>query len=281
MQNILVIYHGGCDDGFGSAWLARKKFLGAGWPEANLEFVGATHQRPPPDCTDKIVAMLDFSYKRPDMLKLVEQSFSFTWLDHHKSAIEDMKDFVWRPQDKVVLDEKRSGIGITADYFGVPRTKFIDAIEDMDLWNLKLENTKEIAMARRSYPQDFETWDKISRPEKHHDLIAEGKHIQRYYDQRVAEFVANAYETIFDGWTVPVTNCPYAFISDVVNILAKGKPFAMGYYINGKELVTSFRSDENGMDVSEIAVLHGGGGHKHAAQFKRPLKNDSDIHPPL
>jgi nanoRNase/pAp phosphatase (c-di-AMP/oligoRNAs hydrolase) len=39
---------------------------------------------------------------------------------------------------------------------------------------------------------------------------------------------------------------------------------------HGTSAIFSLRSTEEGLDVSEIAKLYGGGGHKHAAGFKVP-----------
>ena len=52
------------------------------------------------------------------------------------------------------------------------------------------------------------------------------------------------------------------------HLLGKGEPFAATFFYDGEGYVFSLRSDDNGLDVSEIAKQYGGGGHKHAAGFK-------------
>ena len=59
MSKVLCIYHGGCDDGFAAAWAVRRA-LGA-----DVEFYEGVYQTPPPDCADRDVMLVDFSYKRP------------------------------------------------------------------------------------------------------------------------------------------------------------------------------------------------------------------------
>jgi oligoribonuclease NrnB/cAMP/cGMP phosphodiesterase (DHH superfamily) len=65
MAKTLCIYHND-DDGFGAAWVI-KRFYGAG------EFVPAQYGQEPPDVRGKNVIIVDFSYKRPVMERLIEQ----------------------------------------------------------------------------------------------------------------------------------------------------------------------------------------------------------------
>lgn len=267
----LCIYHGGCSDGFAAAYTLWKHCMTPGysyyhypykWEAPKIEFYPGIYQKDPPDCKNKIVFMLDFSYKRPIMEKIIGQSEKFIWFDHHVSAIEDMKSFPWREQDIVVTDVNRSGAGITADYFSL-RTPFINYIEDRDLWKMSLPNTLEFSLAERSYPQDFEIWDRFSVDK----LIEEGKVIKRYYDLRCNEIIKTATTRNIKSHSVPVANGIYHFASDVSNILAENKPFAATWYFDGTRYNFSLRSKDNGIDVSDIAKQFGGGGHKHAAGF--------------
>ena len=67
---------------------------------------------------------------------------------------------------------------------------------------------------------------------------------------------------------MPVLNAPYFWSSDAGHIMGVGEPFAACYWDTPGGRVYSLRSAEDGVDVSEIAVMYGGGGHKHAAGFK-------------
>jgi nanoRNase/pAp phosphatase (c-di-AMP/oligoRNAs hydrolase) len=58
------------------------------------------------------------------------------------------------------------------------------------------------------------------------------------------------------------------YASEAGNIMSESFPFAGTYYDTALHRVFSLRSRESGIDVSEIAVRFGGGGHKHAAGFK-------------
>ena len=50
--------------------------------------------------------------------------------------------------------------------------------------------------------------------------------------------------------------------------MSKDEPFAACYYETNKGRVYSLRSQSDGVDVSAIAGLFGGGGHKNAAGFR-------------
>jgi nanoRNase/pAp phosphatase (c-di-AMP/oligoRNAs hydrolase) len=57
--------------------------------------------------------------------------------------------------------------------------------------------------------------------------------------------------------------------SELLGELAKGADFAVGWFATARGTYRySLRSDPQGLDVSAIAKLFGGGGHKHAAGFE-------------
>jgi oligoribonuclease NrnB/cAMP/cGMP phosphodiesterase (DHH superfamily) len=69
---------------------------------------------------------------------------------------------------------------------------------------------------------------------------------------------------------VPTVNAPWVFSSDVGNILASGSKSKVGATYYDREdgrRVFSLRSVSDGPDVSEIAKIYGGGGHRNAAGF--------------
>lgn len=264
----LIITHGECDDGFAAACILYKHFKG------EADFVSGHFQKAPPDCKGRNVIMADFSYKRPVMEKIIGESSAFSWLDHHKSAIEDMAGFPWRTVDVHITDTARSGAGIVADCFGA-RTKFINYIEDRDLWRFRLPNTMAFSLALRSYDQTFEIWsDLMERCEDNqswHTFIHEGLVIERYYNKTVRDLCKQAYQAPNLPGNAWVVNCPRAFASDVAHELAKEKQsIAATWYTDGTNNYWSIRSLDDGPDVSLIAGLYGGGGHEHSSGFRTP-----------
>jgi nanoRNase/pAp phosphatase (c-di-AMP/oligoRNAs hydrolase) len=69
------------------------------------------------------------------------------------------------------------------------------------------------------------------------------------------------------GHRVPVANLPYTMSSDAGHEMAKGRPFAACYWDTPEGRVFSLRSNDEGVDVSEVAKQYGGGGHRNASGF--------------
>lgn len=303
MSKILCIYHGNCADGFGAAWAVRHA-LGAD----QVEFYAGTYQNPPPDPKGRPVILVDFSYKRDPLLKMMERSDGALLLDHHKSSFEDLRadanyivDFStysgslgWQrfrdnlyqdrcensPYGRVytLLDMNRSGAGIAWDFFhpGQPRPRLIDHIEDRDLWRFLLPHTREIQAAVFSYPYDFTVWDELFAADL--ELMAkQGEAIERKHHKDIAELVGvTKRRMIIGGVSVPVANLPYTLTSDAGNLMATGEPFAACYWDTPDGRVFSLRSRDDGADVSAIAKVYGGGGHRNASGFRMPIGWEGD-----
>lgn len=266
-MNPLCIYHGGCDDGFGAAYVVNRALRGA------VDFHYGIYQVDPPDCTGREVYIVDFSYKLPVMQRIASQAKLVTVLDHHKSAMEDLHAVIGQLGSGIIgqFDMERSGSAMAWDWFypGDKRPWLIEYIQDRDLWRKKLPNSDEVVMALRSYPQDFAIWDQIIEdgPEA---LITEGRAIHRYYRTIVDSLKENAVKAIIGGVEVPVVNSPYHFASELAGELAEGHPFAACYWNHAHGTTYSLRSRDGGMDVSQVASQYGGGGHRGAAGFKVP-----------
>lgn len=288
----LCIYHGHCDDGFAAAWSVHRA-LGD-----QVEFYPGVHQKAPPDVTGRDVILVDFSYKRPTLEAMAKGARSVLVLDHHHTAFEDLvslgmqvpPDATWADWESIIespvsdgmigalFDMNRSGAGIAWDFFhDAPRPLGIDYIEDRDLWRKHLPGGDEFTIALRSYPQEFETWDRILGNAD--ALISEGKAIQRYYRLRVEELKRSAYKASItpysvDGepvaFPVAVANAPYFAASEVAGEIIDLFPdvlFGASYFeVAGGRWQYSLRS-RGEFDVSAVAKAFGGGGHKPAAGF--------------
>ena len=170
----LCIYHGGCDDGFGSTYVVNKYFDGA------VDFHFGIYQDPPPDCTDREVLIVDFSYKREVMEEIAGVAEIVTVLDHHKSAEAELQPLLDSRLIEGEFDMNRSGAMMTWDFF-YPATDppwLLEYIQDRDLWRKELPDNNEVIMALRSYPQDFQVWASIIDTGRD-ALIQEGISIHR------------------------------------------------------------------------------------------------------
>ena len=270
----LCIYHGNCADGFTAAWVVRRA-LGE-----LVEFFPGVYSEPPPDVKDRDVVLVDFSYKRPVMEKLVADAKSVLVLDHHKTAADDLKDL---PGAVVVFDMERSGCRIAWDYFFPEETPppTLLRVEDRDLWRFKFSNTREVQATIFSYPYDFQIWDQLMADDPEM-LAVEGAAIERKHFKDVNELLGVTQRRMkIGGVNVPVANLPYTLVSDAAHKMAQGEPFAGCYWDTPKGRVFGLRSTDDGADVSEIAKLYGGGGHRNAAGFTVPYDVAATLEVPL
>ena len=157
-----VIYHADCTDGFGAAYSAWK-CLGN-----RAEYHACKHGSTPPDVKGKVVAILDFSYNNATTKQMIEDADNLIVIDHHKSAMVELHDI-----SNTHFDMKHSGARLAWDFFhpGKEAPKFIDYIEDRDLWKWELPYSKEFSAAFDMVPFDFEEFEKREVPERLYDRL--------------------------------------------------------------------------------------------------------------
>lgn len=283
MTKNIIIYHNNCSDGFTSAAIAAKYFT-----ENNqiFELVPGVYGELPPDVTDANVYFLDFSYKKDQLLHLLKVAKQITLIDHHITAINDLKDLINNPPTNFahVIDLKKSGAGLTWDYFypNLKRPNLVDYVEDRDIWNWNLNKTHEYLMALELYDFTIESYilhlDKSLNDIYHTgDCIRTGTIVANYFDKIVDQIIQeNLYYVTYGSSSklIPIINCTGKFSSHVGNKLAKKHPtlFSVMYEIIGDEVRLSFRSVDTGQDVSVIAKELGGGGHRNASGAKIKLE---------
>ncbi len=262
IRETICIYHGNCADGFGAAWVVRKAL------ENKVEFHAGVYNEPPPDVKDKVVYIVDFSYSRDTILQMAKEAYNIVIIDHHKTAIDALVDLPFNVE--LYADIEHSGAMLTWNYFFPTDNSpdLIKHIEDRDLWKFELIGTREVQAVLFSYPYDFEVWDKLMESSCV-DLFLEGRAIERKHFKDINELLAKTVRMIeIDGYKIETANLPYTLGADAAMMLALDQPFGCTYYdLSNQTKYFSLRSDENGIDVSEIAKKFGGGGHKHAAAF--------------
>lgn len=254
---MIIIYHANCNDGHCAAWLLHRCF-----PDA--QYVPAHYGQEPPDVTGQDVIIADFSYKREVLEEMHAKAKTLIVLDHHKTAEADLKGLHY-----CVFDMSKSGAMLVSDYYK-QTSWLVPYVQDRDLWQWALPNSREINAGLASYPLTFEDWDAVEKMGSAR-LISEGITILRYEKKLIDLAVRNAREHVLSGSIVLGVNSTVLF-SDIAGELAKGKPFGFAWFRrkDGKYQY-SLRSEPNGEDVSLIAKCYGGGGHKHAAGFESDI----------
>lgn len=278
----LILYHNACPDGFCSAFIANKRY-----PEAELIALdhGADHAEVLKKCVDKDVLMIDFSLRtRQENDWLNEACKSLLILDHHKTA-----QAVLEGAPYAIFDMARSGAGLTWDYlFGINSTPrhteiiqdvwgyawksrpwYVDYVEDRDLWNWKLPNSREVNAYLMTLPFEIGVW-------KHLDSITADKAADlgvgslAQVDHVVRETVKNVREGNFGGIRVGLLNTTYLNCSDIGNEIAKNFTFSLTWFERKDNAIQFSLRSIGEFDVSAIAKQYGGGGHVHAAGFQLP-----------
>jgi oligoribonuclease NrnB/cAMP/cGMP phosphodiesterase (DHH superfamily) len=263
-ENITVLYHDNCPDGFGAAWSFWRKY------GSSIEYVAVSHGEEPPDVKGRNVFIVDFCYDKTTMLGIKEVAESIVVLDHHKSAEETCGEL-----DFCYFDMNHSGAFLAWNHLfpddSVPL--LIKYVEDRDLWKWELQNTEEILSAVDSFEKTFENWDLLHgyldavESVRWRRVKNMGEGILQYKRNLIKSLIKNAYTEDIIGYNVPIINAPF-FQSEIAAELAEGNPFAAAYYFDGIGYKFSLRSEEDGEDVSIIASRFGGGGHKNASGFR-------------
>ena len=220
--------------------------------------------------------VVDFSFPKKDMEKLNESHTNFCWIDHHKSAKEDLKDlWEWTEVDGIRRLDK-AACELTWEHFypNEECPKIIQHIGDVDMWKFELENSKEIVEALYlivSEPEDLIFDFDLSELYKTGYILVSAKErrCEAYFkkggkcrlradpnlDKRAFYdncYGINASSDISDA-------CAYA--------MEQGYNICVDFFFVNDKWIISLRS-KGDLDVSEIAKNYGGGGHKNASGFE-------------
>jgi oligoribonuclease NrnB/cAMP/cGMP phosphodiesterase (DHH superfamily) len=257
----LVIYHKHCNDGFGAAFAA---WLALG---DRAEYFPAKYGDAPPDVSGRNVLIVDFSYRRDTLLEMAEKARSILVLDHHKSAMEDLQGLHFAK-----FDTACSGAMLAWSFFHPDEhpPMLIKYIQDRDLWQWRLPDSREFSAALMSVPHTFESYKGCLRDSAVRSLINEGAVIVGYIDREVASICKNAASRrlrVAPHLTCSVVNSSH-HMSEVGDRLCKDADVGVIWYMDHRSQTwrVSMRSRE-GIDVTEIARFYKGGGHARAAGF--------------
>jgi len=263
-KQIVILYHGGCPDGFGGAYAAWKKFGDA------AEYIPVKHGVPPPEnLAGKKLYFVDFCYPQEIMDDLLKKAESLTVLDHHlgnKNAVESMPEHIF--------DNGHSGAVIAWNYFnpGVPVPLLLKYVEEGDRYIFKLPDVHAVLSYVYAQPFHFDLWDtlakKIENEKERSELVQRGEIYHEHFSLLIKRLAHKASLVSFEGLTCYLAGAPGMFASDVCNELIQMKPpIGMVVNMNGDTLHVSLRSDPS-VDVSALARKHGGNGNPRTSAFR-------------
>lgn len=278
----IVLYHGNCADGFGSAfcvWLYYKRTWGKDSVFAQkIVYKPCFYSTEPlkdefiTELTGKNILMCDFSYKYDQLVQIINVCNTFMILDHHKTSAEDLKSI---NSELKIFDQNRSGAGITWDFFfpSIPLPTFLTYIQDRDLWTRSLKQTDAFSTYLHAQKFDFELFEEFLNDTKLAEVIQIGQMWSEYRDiliQNIIKRVSYVIQEIDSEYKIVLYLNTADFVSDVANKLFTRYPFGDFSAIHSYDLhrnITYFslRSTSERSDVSLIAQRLGGGGHRNAS----------------
>ena len=293
----VVLYHKGCADGFGAAWAVHNiRRAKCDEREVTAVFIPVQYGQ-----TDEVVVALlsqlhgrkvnldivDFSLPPHQFEELMAIASSVVYLDHHKGAadvLDEARAIAVHhdvPQYVQFVNE-HSGAALAWDWFfeGNKIPDVVAHIEDRDLWQFKLDGTREIIAALYSHPMTMDVWDEVAVDTER--LYQDGQAILRAHDKNVALLSAdwNVQRGELYGHKAARLACPYFYASDAGNKLLDENPeleVAVIVWQSAEEFRLSFWSRKDGVDVSELAKKLGGGGHAAAAGASLRYDSPSDV----
>jgi len=266
-----VIYHHPCMDGTASAMCAYRYFKNH--PTNKIQYFPAGHGKSPPRVAGKNVLICDFSYPYSTLKEMAKVANKLLVIDHHKTAIENLQDL---PAEQKIFDVEKSGAYLTWQYFfpEEPVPLFIQMIQDRDLWKKELPGTDYLSMYLFTQKYDFELYRSLLDQTKLAWAIAKGEsysELNNYYLHQLADHAVVKFMRVGDKYYF-VTHCECGLAmlrSDLGNYLIEKYPqadFTVTYHVKTHGNTTfSLRSDDQHVDVSQVAVALQGGGHRNAA----------------
>ena len=271
MSKPVIIYHANCLDGVAAAWCFYDVHAD------HLEYVPGYYQGLTKEelkkYQDRAIVLVDFSLKKEAVEQLLDQGNSVSLVDHHVTAIDELKKIEHRSFSMANSSISNSGAVLAWKFTheeGEPIPQLLLHIEDRDLWNFNLPKTEEITAAcylMMSTPDKFD--EIVNTPLL--ELQAIGKILIKQRKKTVKSLLKHTRYVAIDGIVCPVVNSPGEFSSEVGNELSKEKPLGITYFDSNENRIFSLRSSKDNpyaINVGKFASKFGGGGHRHAAGFK-------------
>lgn len=273
----MVLYHYPCRDGFMARVIAQR-YLGS-----KARYIPVNHGSLIPDVTGENVLVVDISWKRDDVIRMKESAKNLLILDHHVTAQKELEGLPY-----CFFDMERCGAVLTWNYFyPVTEDKIplpILYIQDQDLWQWKLEGSKEFSIGLEEIPHTFEEYsDIIDHPNLVQRLIAAGESLMKYKECNISRALTTV--KYFDVGTstdrddgsgdalIGVCNVSdYTMVSNIGNRILDQEcvKLACCWHYNHQDdvYIVSLRSNDAGYDSSVISHHFSGGGHRNASGFR-------------
>lgn len=288
-----VVYHSADYDGIFCREIARKFLPNAeliGWnfgdakikmPEGQVYILDLS-----PDCIEGIAGLGQTAcVDEHDYLKRI------IWIDHHKTSIEKWPSSIRGYRIDGVAACRLAWQWFTgkqefAGTYELPaRQSYIDRIiseplavrlaGEYDIWDKRDPCAETLQYGLRCRDLTLADWDDLLCVKVHSvlgSLLDDGEVAQRYAQKMDSDLVKHrSYRMEWEGlnWLVLNTGRFNSLTFTALDVPETGHDALMGYMFNGKVWTVSLyhAKDRTDLDLSTIAMKHGGGGHKGACGF--------------
>ncbi|MGM5481200.1 MAG: DHHA1 domain-containing protein [Nanobdellota archaeon] len=232
------------------------------------------------------VYVADFSFSEEDFRTLQEQNDKIIWIDHHKSAMDDIS-----LELEGVRDSSHAACALTWTYCfpNKPLPPVIAHIEDVDIWKFALVHTGEFLAylnsifepdkeidtikeiieiySENDYKRAYEVGEHISRFEKASITKQSRSGVrQKLFGHEAIVFFASRQASLLGH--IALDEFPEAEIAVMIRYIEDNS--------GKRRFKYSLRSRRGEVNVSKIASKFGGGGHPGAAGFTLDMLHLSD-----
>ncbi len=270
----ICLYHGVDLDGFCCVAIYAKAMTAQ---NREYELIPANYgwELPWEKFQDAHVTLIDFSLPKDDFIRLGKMAKSVLWIDHHKSAINDMVDVDLDCPFLCELDTTQAGCELAwRFFFNGPMPTTVHLLGRYDVWDHKHTSVLPYQYGMWLYDldpskgKDRHMWINTLIDCDISDRLKEGRLIQRY-DTRQNEIKArSAFTLVWEDlrWIVSNNDGDSKLFDSVYDSALHDGMMTFGW--TGKEWVFGLYSTDPDIDCGAIAKRHGGGGHPGAAGFR-------------
>lgn len=276
MSKIICCYHSKDLDGYTSGAIIRRAFPGC-------ELIGWDYGNPVPDLgKGNRIVIIDICFPMEDMLKIAEENH-VTWIDHHISQKKEW-DMLEDDRKNLIIynyDQSRAACEIAWEHFfwPEPQPECVELLGKYDTW--RENGTKE--WTDKILPFQFYMRTVCTKPEEFPEYffgtpseaginiaINIGGNILKYQQQQdMLKCERGAFEREVFGKLKALCLNEGMFSSETMKTCNPEKyDVLLGFVYNKSFWRVSLRTLKDDVDVSVIAKVRGGGGHKKASGFE-------------
>ncbi len=299
----VVVYHKGCQDGMSAALCAWRK-LGDGTNVFPIEYIPMHYKDPIIESEYRLknVLLVDFSWSPEVLSRIRKIAHKVLILDHHKSSMESLAGIegtFFEMEESGATMAWKYFAESEEECKNVPR--FITYVKDRDIWKWDHRNYSEpmyygIKDIHKHWNSTFRDYAKYLKPDNLEDLIFHGRQVmekQKKWLESDAKDAKQILVTLPDGkvYNIMILERKTAGLcSEMAEYLYNNNDVhftllwfrhrentipkifeswtdyrPVSWVWSDQRFILSFRTNREGVDVSKIAGLFGGGGHAKAA----------------